>query len=500
MRSFSVEPKTTEDPTSSASEITHRSRYLRGHRLTSAELKVRDLRVRGEHRSFGTVEGEIVDLSLYGLASVVRNAADRSAFILPGDRLEEVTVSHASGEVYRGSAAIRRVTEADGDLILGLELEVSGIDLRELYRESHRGKFSERWEALHQRAEPLPMLPEFKAWASDLRSYMTSVLEFLTEEEQQLKQEDLITREEATLHCITEAAPALVGRIDEAEAQLALLLNQLPEEEVPAYRAYAKQALYPLFAHSDFIRRAHDKPLGYAGDYEMMNMIYRQQPEGTTLFGKVLNLYSVRAPVAKAVLNRLDYISKLIHDAVGRCGRDRARIASIGCGPANELKVLLESSPELGRRLDVALIDQDDRSIAYCERSLAPLVQRTGLRCHFIRESVRSLLTAKELPQTLGSRDLIYSAGLFDYFADRSFRVLFQVLYGALANGGALVVGNVSDTNPSRHMMEFLCDWFLIGRSPDKLRSLAADLKPTASSVDVNAEPLGINLFLTAHR
>ena len=125
------------------------------------------------------------------------------------------------------------------------------------------------------------------------------------------------------------------------------------------------------------------KPLGYAGDYEMMNMLYRDHAEGDSLFGRALNLYAAQEGAARANINRLEYLSKKIRAAIEV--RGRVRVASIGCGPARELSVLLQESPELGPYIDVALIDQEERVLTYCERTLSPIAMRTGAKVHFER-------------------------------------------------------------------------------------------------------------------
>jgi len=226
-------------------------------------------------------------------------------------------------------------------------------------------------------------------------------------------------------------------------------------------------------------------------------MFYRPHAEGASAFGKTLNLYAAQEAAAQANMNRIDYLKKHLHSAaLSARPRKRARIASIGCGPSREIGSFLESSPELGPRLDVALIDQDDKCIAYCERTLAPLANKTGARLEFIRESIRRLIAGRRLSMALGERDFIYSAGLFDYLNDRSFVALLSVLYEALEPGGLLAVGNVAINNPSRGFMEFCLEWFLHHRSEKDLVRLAQGLTPEPRHVDIDSEPSGVNLFL----
>ena len=65
-----------------------------------------------------------------------------------------------------------------------------------------------------------------------------------------------------------------------------------------------------------------------------------------------------------------------------------------------------------GRRsLEAALIDQEERVLRYCERTLSPLAIRTGARLRFIRESVRRLVLHNEIPEAerfkIASTDVI---------------------------------------------------------------------------------------------
>jgi len=59
-----------------------------------------------------------------------------------------------------------------------------------------------------------------------------------------------------------------------------------------AWRAasrYFHDRFGPLIDLSPFAARCFHKPLGYAGDFEMMNMVYRNESLGDTLFGRSLS-------------------------------------------------------------------------------------------------------------------------------------------------------------------------------------------------------------------
>lgn len=470
-----------------------RPRRLRARRVRVDELQLDGLEASARHGTLGNLTAVVEDLSLTGAALLLANGAAKSSLVLTGDRLERVRITCREAVLYEGDAHVRRATERASDLVLGIEVQSGTIDLSEGYRLGTRHSFSERLLGAFEPQED-EVSDTFKVWVNNLRTSLERMKTFLDAEERSLANLDLFTREETLATYQDAAAPRLIERLNAASGELTELVSGLPEEQHPLYRSYYKSQILPLIVHSPLLRRAFTKPLGYAGDYEMMNMLYRKHAEGDSLFGKVLNLYAAQERAAQANINRLAYLSDKIRAAIE--ARGSIRLASIGCGPARELSVLLEQSPELGQYIDVALIDQEERVLTYCERTLSALAAKTGLKVHFIRESVRRLLTAKKLRDALGERDFIYSAGLFDYLNQRSFSALLSVLYEALAPRGHLVVGNVALDNPSRYFMEYCLDWFLIHRSPEELLGFARALTPTPVRVEVDAEPSGVNLFL----
>ena len=92
--------------------------------------------------------------------------------------------------------------------------------------------------------------------------------------------------------------------------------------------------------------------------------------------------------------------------------------------------------------------------------------------------------------------DLIWSAGLFDYFKGKHFVYLLKKYYEFLKDDGELIIGNFNSENPSRRIMEILGDWFLYHRSEDELKKFAIQAGIPESKIEVFREPLGINLFL----
>ena len=92
--------------------------------------------------------------------------------------------------------------------------------------------------------------------------------------------------------------------------------------------------------------------------------------------------------------------------------------------------------------------------------------------------------------------DLIWSAGLFDYFKEKHFTYLINKYLKYLAKEGEFVIGNFSHVNPTKKLMEVLSDWYLNHRSKYDLIRMAVEAEAKEDQVSVDMEELGINLFL----
>jgi extracellular factor (EF) 3-hydroxypalmitic acid methyl ester biosynthesis protein len=483
-------------------EVAVRKRHqrLRSNRLLLQGLLADQVLASALHTPLGRIEGHALDLSLHGARILVESGNCLDQSVMLGDRLDNVELVCGGAVIYRGAGTVVRTHVKDGALELAIDLEDAGIDLDAVYRSSARKSASERWTRTRMVGESAVVSPKFRAWVSDLTGFLEGARAFLDSEELTMETWDLATRNVVSDELLRAVAPDIIERLNLADHELRDLVSDLPKDSHADYRAFCHKHLGPYLSCSPFLHRARSKPLGYAGDYEMMNMLYRNHAEGSSLFGKAMNLYATRSPVAQANINRIKFLGEKIDDAIARSASGRVRIASIGCGPAQEITSFLVNRPELGHRIEVTLIDQEERAISYCERTLAPVAARTNAKVRVIRESIRRLLTDARLAQTLGTCDLIYSAGLFDYLNERTFVALLGTLYSAVRDGGVLAIGNVAAHNPNRWTMEYFTEWFLNHRTPEELREYVKVLSPAPRSVDITSEPLGVNLFLIAQR
>jgi extracellular factor (EF) 3-hydroxypalmitic acid methyl ester biosynthesis protein len=264
-----------------------------------------------------------------------------------------------------------------------------------------------------------------------------------------------------------------------------------------------KRQIHPLVLCSPFIYRAFEKPLGYAGDYEMVNMMLRDPYEGSSMFSKILNkIFLYTAPVV-AHRNRITYLTRQLIDETSRVARQGriARIYNLGCGPAGEVQDFLIQS-NLCEQADFTLLDFNDETLLYTGKRLEEIktIHRRSTRIQTVKKSVHQLLKeAARSRREAPIYDLIYCAGLFDYLSDRVCKRLMNVFYEMLAPGGLLIATNVDHSNPSRNWMEYILEWHLVYRDKAQMESLAPE-EPTIKSVSIDSDITGVNIFVEVRR
>jgi extracellular factor (EF) 3-hydroxypalmitic acid methyl ester biosynthesis protein len=336
-------------------------------------------------------------------------------------------------------------------------------------------------------------------------SFFTEARLWLEQVELGLRSSPSGARAEAEPQLIEELGTEILPMISRFFVRVEELAGGLEKELVPVHRQYMRRQLHPLLLCSPFAYRTYTKPLGYAGDYEMVNMMLRPPYEGSTLFAKVVNLWFLRQPPAMAHRNRIQFlVAALVNEIarVARTGRP-TRVLNLGCGPAGEIQHLL-AEHALSDMAHMTLVDFNEETLQHAAAAIGELKRqyRRTTQIEFLKKSVQQILKEGSKPierRAETKYDLICCAGLFDYLPDLVCQRLSNILYSWLAPGGVFIATNVDPSNPLRHGMEHLLDWHLVYRNA----AVARLLKPSEAPGDlfsVQAEDTGLNLLIQARK
>lgn len=255
------------------------------------------------------------------------------------------------------------------------------------------------------------------------------------------------------------------------------IVNNLEDQELEQFRTLIRESLN----ENTLIGHGFVKPYGYPGDFTIIHNIYKMYVNPDKKYSNWDRFFQNQAG-AQAVRNRKDYFLKRCAE-LEKHAEGEKHVLILGSGPATDVNEYLKNNPKSKLKFD--LIDYDQSAIDFSKMQN----ERFKKSINYFKINVLRF-------KPFQWYDLIWSAGLFDYFKDKHFVYMINKYYKYLAEGGEFIIGNFSNSNPTKRLMEVLSDWYLVHRSKNDLVRMAMEAKASKELVEVEMEELGVNLFL----
>lgn len=443
---------------------------------------------------------ELYDVSQNGAAFEWESDVDLEL----GDTIDDLRIQFDEFEAYRGRVRVSSVRKLGAKSVVGVSLldtlmNIDDVlhlkDVKAWERESNA-------EGVRRQTAPwrVPGHSSFKALVSELRLLLEDGKARLNELEAALPvhiaQGDPGSPAGQALS--DQLGKSFCADVIEISAEIDAQTRRASPGELQALREFSLRQVHPLLMQSPVMHRARHKPLGYPGDYELMNGLYTNHFSGTTLFARAVNLAFASMPPAEAIRTRKDLIKREISKAieVAKPGRP-VRVLSIAAGPAEEIYELLSELKVLPGPVEFVLFEQDRGALAFSYRRLNHLVKTKWgdqVKLTLFHDSIKRLLLGQTVFANSGTCDLVYACGLCDYLQRHTWIRLAKILYGAVAPGGRLLIGNMVPSNPSKWVMEMHLDWVLVYRQQQELVELAN--AAADGTTQVLEEATGVNPFV----
>lgn len=436
--------------------------------------------------------------------SVVFEVYNPHSILQLSEVLSEFRISIGERLVYAGRAVVSNLVNTGIMLLCQATLENDWLDIDLFSPVSQQDRLQEELVAFLKESAKIDAIPgPFKVAVADLQSLLADLRRWLEQIELGLRSIPAGDQSGYERDVIQQVRQPLMSAIDDRFGRFELIATEVGTEVQGMLRNYLRRQVHPLVLCAPFPYRTFHKPLGYAGDYEMVNMLLRDPIEGASLFAKIVNLWFLSQPPALAHRNRITY---LVEQIVGETNRiaarnRRIRILNLGCGPAVEIQRFLADHPA-SDQADFLLLDFNEETIGFTRKRLDDLKRRHHRDTEFqiAKKSVHQILKESACSNPATPKfDLVYCAGLFDYLSDRICQRLMNILYDQLAPGGLLISTNVDPSNPLRNGMEYLLEWHLNYRNQAQMTML----HPTASApsdIATKSDETGVNIYLEVRK
>ncbi len=413
-----------------------------------------------------------------------------------GQKIQDVNISVGNITIYQGEIEIKMVTPLNSEttyygasfnsalfLVEGVEAAVA-VD-----------RCTKNLKATTQEIEKVD--PEVCRIILVLSTALFQIKKVCEVEETKVKAlpfDRKIEADRVFLPAMSKEVKRVLGSFNVQMAK-ALDVDSLSQDSI--YHRLFEDLIYPYFESADLARRAKEKPRGYAGDYEMMNQIYRSGYEGNDLFGKVLHHYSANEDSSESVQFRRPYFLKSYAEVKGKPGSHS--ILSVACGPAVEYQEVIKNWTQVDLdRVHVTLFDLDREALEYAQTKIYELAIETKKKPNvtFINASVKTFLTYNQ--ENLTKYDFIYSGGLFDYLDNPTSKALVTKFFSILKPGGKLIIGNFTKDNSTKAFLSLITKWDLIHKTPEEILAWGSEL--TGAKLELEFDTNHINAFLVARK
>jgi extracellular factor (EF) 3-hydroxypalmitic acid methyl ester biosynthesis protein len=410
--------------------------------------------------------------------------------------LTDLIIRRGADPIYQGRAVVSNLVNTGLMLIVSASFADPWVQASPRFEgkvDSFRREaesFLTQWELINHIQDP------YRVAVAALRSYLSELNQWLQRIE--AENEELVAQVFSTYDRLLDFAGPLVERILALHETFEQVAESVGARELLVHKSFAQRELHPLLLAAPYAYRTFTKPLGYAGDYEMMNMTHREAPEGASAYAKLVNAAYIRLPIAQCVRNRVRSLQDYLDAGVAltaRAGRPY-RAMSIGCGPAVEVQRFIRSN-SLAGQTQFRLLDFNAETLDYARSMIESAARDTGRqpKVSYVHDSVHSLLksaTAMSRNDLSGHFDFVYCAGLFDYLSDRVCARLLRLFFSWLVPGGTLLATNMHECARDRYVLEHLADWYLIYRNEEQMMELIPGLGLQRTFTDET----GINLCL----
>lgn len=408
--------------------------------------------------------------------------------------------------VYSGRAVVSNLLNTGILLVCECTLEDDWLDVN-FFTSIHQkdklpnefAEFLKEWQKIQQISKDLKVI------VADMQTFLLDLRHWLEQVELSIRSEPSADRNLLERDVIDQLRDPITPSVTTLFEQFEETVSKIPFEQQSIHRSYSRRQMHPIILCSPFVYRSFQKPLGYAGDYEMVNMMLRDPFEGSSLFAKIVNLWFVNAPPCLAHRNRIKYLVRCLNEETQRVIREKRtlRVLDMACGPAKEVQNFLVQD-DLCEKAEFTLYDFNDETLTYTGKTLEEIkrLHRRGTPIKMVKRSVNHILkeTFKpSAPKPEEEFDFIYCAGLFDYLEDRICRKLLDYFYSLLAPGGLLLSTNVTPNNPFIKTMESFMEWHLIYRSQEQMLTLKPAAAPEGSA-EIKADDTGVNIFLEVRK
>ncbi|MCM8762985.1 MAG: PilZ domain-containing protein [Candidatus Omnitrophica bacterium] len=251
----------------------------------------------------------------------------------------------------------------------------------------------------------------------------------------------------------------------------------------------------PWVYRSKIVKHAFEKPRGYPGDYQLLEIIYDDKPISDYI-GYCYDRYFLNNAYAVGVRNRKDKMRDILNNFINSSDDAVINILNVACGSCREIKeLIIDKKLSSFKKINFNLVDQDEKALEFCKGFLK---DNQTFSYKFLPHNIREYIKdSNKYRAILGKQNLIYSICLADYLPDRVLINLLLFCYSLLVPQGKLIIAHKDIKRYKPLAPDWACDWTFYPRDQEYLVRMINESGIKGFDLKIERDFSGVILFLT---
>ena len=269
--------------------------------------------------------------------------------------------------------------------------------------------------------------------------------------------------------------------------RVTIFMSQLANKIIQLENTFTKETINSEFncvrkylRESPLINRTYDWPNGYAGDYEIIEYIFKAVSTAPlNTIGFYIDYTCLNNQSTQQHRNKILAQAQKIKEVI--INNKSARILLLACGSCYDIRQNIDIIQNSNVTFD--LVDIDKKAIAFSKQKLSNVIEH----CNFIPGNIYRILNQLEY-----NYDLILFGGVLDYINDKFVISLIKKSFQKLNENGQIFLTNISKGNFDRIPREYFFNWPLIERNEDDILNIFKEAEIKKSNIYRESTQLSI--------
>jgi len=263
-------------------------------------------------------------------------------------------------------------------------------------------------------------------------------------------------------------------------------------EHAQGIGAYLFRQAFPYLMQGRINDMAYTRPHGYAADYETLQLITANEPQGDGPLGVVIDEWTLSLPFLVAVRERSPFIAEeILKMATEWKGVVSLPVTCLANGTSGDSVEILKALKDFGQ-IELVCIDMEPSAF----KQPLTLIEELGMTesVSFVHDNITQFGTGSERT-FLHAQKVIFSSAILEFLEEEEIIRLLDWIYAHLIPGGYVILGQTHESNPNRAYLEHIWEWPIHHRNEEDLRQMFAQTKFEEKQLRIEYRSNGTQMF-----